>query len=153
MSTRGYVGRDVLLEYSTQPPETAADQLVFTRLGMCRGKELNLTWDTVDATGDTSANFLKENLATFKSATVSGDYVSMATDIEGQAAFEDHILIPPVSTGYQPFMWLRLTFGQNGRVVTGNFLVNENNSSAPYSDVVTGTFSGMSNGELTSVRA
>ena len=153
MSTRGYVGRDVLLEFSLQPPSTDVASLTFERLGMCRGKELALSWDTADATGDTSAAFLKENLATFKSATISGDYVSMASDIENQAAFEDHIITPPAETGYQPFMWLRLTFGTGGRVVTGNFLVNENNSSAPYSDVVTATFSAMSNGELTSVRA
>ena len=153
MSTRGYVGRDVLLEYSLQPPTTESASLTFLRLGMCRGKELALSWDTADATGDTSPAFLKENLATFKSATISGDYVSMATDIENQAAFEDHVLTPPAETGYQPFVWFRMTFGTQGRVVTGNFLVNENNSSAPYSDVVTATFSAMSNGELTSVRA
>lgn len=153
MSTRGYVGRDVLLEYSTQAPTTDTASLTFTRLGMCRSKEFNLSWDTVTSTGDTSPQFLQENLATFKSATVSGDYVAMGSDIEGQAAFEDHIITPPAATGYQPFMWLRITFANTGRVVTGNFLVNENNMSAPYSDVVTGTFSAMSNGELTSVRA
>ena len=54
MSTRGYVGRDVMLEYSLQPKDTAPESLVFVRLGMCQEKELNTTWDTVDATGDTS---------------------------------------------------------------------------------------------------
>ena len=72
MSTRGYVGRDVMLEYSLQPKDTAPESLVFVRLGMCQEKELNTTWDTVDATGDTSPNFTKENLATFKSVAITG---------------------------------------------------------------------------------
>ena len=54
MSTRGYVGRDVLLEFSLQPPSTEVASLTFERLGMCRGKELALSRDTADATGDTS---------------------------------------------------------------------------------------------------
>ena len=102
MSTRGYVGRDVMLEYSLQPKDTAPESLVFVRLGMCQEKELNTTWDTVDATGDTSPNFTKENLVTFKSVAITGGYVSMGDDVENQAAFEDHIFSPPAETNYQP---------------------------------------------------
>ncbi len=151
--SNAYVGRDVLLEYSLQAPDVDTASLNFVRLGMMRSKEMNMTWDTVDSTGDTSPNFLKSNLVTFKEVTISGDYVSQNPDTSAQGDFEDHVFSPPAATGYQPYVWFRLTFGANGRVITGNFLVNENNSSAPYADVVTATFSAMSNGEITSTRA
>jgi hypothetical protein len=151
--SNGYVGRDVLLEYSLQDPSVDVATLNFVRLGMMRSKELNMSWDTVDTTGDTSPNFLKSNLVTFKEVTISGDYVSQNPDTSNQGDFEDHVFSPPASTGNQPYVWFRITFGANGRVVTGNFLVNESNSSMPYSDAVTGSFSAMSNGEITSTRA
>ena len=153
MSTRGYVGRDVMLEYSLQPKDTAPESLVFVRLGMCQEKELNTTWDTVDATGDTSPNFTKENLVAFKSVAITGGYVSMGDDVENQAAFEDHIFSPPAETNYQPFMHLRITFLNGKRVITGPFIVSENGISMPHGDAVKGSFSSMSDGNVTSVRA
>lgn len=151
MAGKGYVGRSVLFEYSLQAKTTAEADLVFTKFGMFRSLELNVNWDTVDATGSDSADFTKENLVTFKEVTMSGDYVAQLDDVENHGAFEDHVLNPPAETNYQPEAWLRLTY-PNGRVVTGIFIVNENNASSPYADVVTGTFSAMSNGAVTSIR-
>lgn len=152
MAGKGYVGRSVLFEYSLQPPDTDPASLTFVRLGMTRDLEMNINWDTVDATGATSADFTKENLVTFKDVTMSGSYVSQLDDVENQQNFEDHVFNPPAATEYQPFVWCRMTY-PTGRVVTGNFIVNENNTSSPYADVVTGTFSAMSNGVVTSIRS
>ncbi len=151
--SNAYTGRDVMMEISLQSPSIDPATINWERLGMMRSKELNISWDTADATGDTSPNFLKSNLATFKGVTISGDYVCQLPDTANQGDFEDHIFNPPVETRNQPFVWFRLTFGTNGRVVVGNFLVNESSSSAPYSDVVTGSFSAMSEGDVTSTRA
>lgn len=146
MSTpkRGYTGRYVLLEYSLQPPETDIASLTFTRLGMKRDLTHDTSWDTADATGDTSPNFTKENLVTFKEESISGSYVSMATDIEGQKAFASHVRNPPVSTGGQPYVWFRETTPMD--ITIGNFLVSNLSTSSPYSDTVTTSFESISNG-------
>lgn len=142
-----YTGRDVVVEFAIGNESDNPSGLTFKRLGMMRGKSLNVQWDSADATADQSDQFTKENLVTFKSAEFSGDGVSRTEAIYNQAELKAHAYNPGSGTANQPKVWLKITDPTG--VMQGPFIVTEFSSEAPYSDVVTWSISAMSNGAVT----
>lgn len=145
-----YVGRDVICSYAVGLPSVDPDTLTFARLGMMRTKGLEYSWDTADVTGDTSDDYTREKLATFKDIKFSGDGVCDTAAGENQADFEDGVLSPTSATNYQPMMWLKLEYPD--KVVQGNFLISSFSTDAPYDDGVTFSFEAESNGAITLTR-
>ena len=144
---RGYVGRDVVIEFAIGCPGADPNALTFKVFGMSRSSEITNTWDTVDATGSTSSGNTRENLVTYKNVSASFDYVSMGTDIENQRELENHIWDPSAATSNQPHVWLRFTYP--AKVIQGPFIGNTNGFSSTYDDLVTGSFEAQSNGNVT----
>lgn len=140
----GYVGRDVLLEYGlacgdVNPTDPSFSWTPFASL---RTKEFNLTWDTADASSDSSPNSLRENLATFQTLEISGDGVAkQATAVGEVSAFTTltkHVVRPGAAFSNQPVAWLRITFPD--LTFIAYMLITDLSRSATYDDVVTFSF-------------
>lgn len=141
------VGRLVLLNYWIAAP-TDTGSPVWSRLGGMRAKDISWQWDTADGTDDTSPDFTKEELATFKSVSINGDGVARFDVASNQEAFEAAVTTPGASTAYQPYVWLQLVY-PNGKSYQGPFLVSSFGVSAPYSDVITFSMEARSAGQIT----
>jgi predicted secreted protein len=141
------VGRLVLLNFWLAAPD-AAGPPVWSRLGGMRAKDIAWAWDTADGTDDTSPDFTKEELATFKSVTISGDGVSRFDLASNQEAFEAGVTTPGAGTAFQPYAWLQLVY-PNGKSYQGPFLVKNFSVGSPYSDVVTFSLEATSAGQVT----
>lgn len=139
-------GRDFLVSFAVADETASVGSLTFKRLGMLRGKEFNTTWDTVDTTGDTSPDFTRTSLVTFKTVTFSGDAVLDNAALENQAEFQAAVVSPGVSTAYQPKVWFRLQ-GLEG-TYTGPFLVTSFSQSASFDAERTWSFESTSNGAV-----
>lgn len=141
----GYVGRDVLLEYGFACGDVnpVDPDFVWTPFASLRTKEFNLTWDTADASSDSSPNNLRENLATFQTLEISGDGVAkQATAVGEQSAFTiltKHVVRPGAAYSNQPVAWVRMTFPD--LTFIAYMLITELSRSATYDDVVTFSFS------------
>lgn len=142
-----FVGRDVLVEYAIAKEDASIGSLTYQRLGMMRGKDVKVSWDTADVTGDMSPSFTKENLVTFKALEFSGDGVSRTEALYNQKTFRAHVINPPSTTDNQPKVWFRIT-DPDGSKYEGPFIVNEFSDSRPYSDGATWSLSAMSNGNV-----
>jgi len=144
-----HVGRDVKVEFALKsealPKPAAGDYKI---LGMMRAKSLNTTWDTVDTTADKSPNFTKTSLVTFKNVEFSGDGVSYDDEVHNQEVLEQHVVSPPVSTGYQPKVWFKITY-PSGKVYEGPFIVSSWSNDSPYANEATWSMSAASNGDVT----
>ncbi len=143
-----HVGRDVKVEFAlkgeTLPKPAAGDYKI---LGMMRAKSINTTWDTVDTTADKSQNFTKTALVTFKSVEFSGDGVSYDDEVHNQNLLEKHVVSPPVETGGQPKVWLKITY-LSGKVYEGPFIVSSWSNDSPYANEATWSISASSNGDV-----
>lgn len=148
MPSPKFVGRNVAVEYSIADETAAVGALVWSRLGAMRGKTLEGTWDTVDATADTSAGNSKETLATYFGMSFSGDGVSYGETVAGQKALLAHFIAPPTSTQSQPKVWFRLT-EPDGSVTVGPFMLTTFGKEFPYSDAATWSLEATSNGACT----
>lgn len=138
-----YVGRDVILRYAIGCGDARPSNSDFLLLGAMRTKEVNIEWDTTDATADDSIGAIRDNLATFLGFSISGDGVCRATDntaISNQVALLKHVA-NPVQTSGQPYAWIEVTFPDV--TFTCFMLVNNFSRSAPYDDVVTYSFEAM----------
>ncbi len=141
------VGRSVLLNFwVAAPTDTSAP--VWSRLGGMRAKNISFSWDVADGTDDTSPDFTKEELATFKTVNISGDGVSRFDLASNQEAFEAAVTNPGAATGNQPYVWLQIVY-PNGKSYQGPFLVNSFEVGAPYADVVTFSMDANSAGAIT----
>lgn len=140
----GYVGRDVLLEYGLACGDVDPTDPDFnwTAFASMRTKEFNLTWDTADASSDSSPNNLRENLATFQSLEISGDGVAKRSTVVGeQSAFTlltKHVVRPGPDFSNQPVAWVRMTFPD--LTFIAYMLISDLSRSATYDDVVTFSF-------------
>lgn len=137
----GYVGRDVLLEVAYACGDVDPDTLTFQALGSLRTKEFGLTWDTADASSDSSVDNLRENLATFKTLAISGDGVSKRSTSNGQSPvtiLTKHVANPGAAFSNQPVAWVRMTFPD--LTFTAYMLITDVSRSASYDDVVTFSF-------------
>ncbi len=136
----GFVGRDVALEFGLAcgDVDPRLPGFNWTPFASMRTKEMNLTWDTADASSDSSVNSLRENLATFLAFEISGDGVAKQSVNGEPSAFTTltkHVANPGPEFSNQPVVWLRLTFPD--LTFIAYMLVSELSRSAPYDDVVT----------------
>lgn len=141
-----YVGRDCVVEFAIGVETADPLTLTFKTLGMMRGKELNATWETADTTADKSPQFTRTSLVTFKAVEFSGDGVSYTDDIHNQLEFEQHVVNPPVSTGYQPKVWFRISYPN--KIYQGPFIVSSFSNSTAYDAEATWSISANSNGAV-----
>lgn len=142
-----YTGRDVVIQFAIGDENANPAGLTFKTLGMCRGKGMPVNWDTVDATADSSPQFTKQNLVTFKQVEFSADGVAYTEAIYNQAELKAHVYNPGAGTGNQPKVWLK-QIAPDG-TTQGPFIVSEWSSEAPHDNVVTWSLSAMSNGAVT----
>ena len=142
-----FTGRDVLIEFAIGDENALLGALTFKRLGMMRGKGMNVNWDTVDTTADQSTAFTTTSLVTFKAVEFSGDGVAYTEAIFNQAELKAHIYNPGASTNGQPKAWIRQTAPDG--VTVGPFTFASWESASPYADAVTWSTSAMSNGNVT----
>lgn len=132
-----FVGKEVIMEFAIGCPDTLPLEAEWQRLGAMRTKEMNIEWETADATADDSIGSLRENLATFQTMTVSGDGTLLKGDEGAAAALIDlnkHV-VNPTATGGQPYVWLRQTYPDLTFTVAA--LMTTFSRSAPYDDVAT----------------
>lgn len=144
-----FVGRDVVVKFAIASEAADVSSLTFKRLGMMRTKDWEVQWDDVDTTGDTSPDYTRTSLVTFKSINFSGDGVSYEDTAQNQAELEGHVFSPSSATTHQPKAWLKIEFPDF--TYTGPFLVTSFSRSAPYDDAVTWKTSAKSNGAVTRV--
>ena len=142
-----FVGRDVVVKYAIGPETTAPAAGDYKRLGMMRAKDWEVQWDDVDTTGDTSPDFTRSALVTFKSITFSGDGVSYEDTVHNQAELEGHVFTPGSTTAGQPKVWFKIEFPDF--TYTGPFLCTSFSRAAPFDDAVTWSMSAKSNGAVT----
>lgn len=139
--TTKYVGRAVPLEYQIGCSDTPPVEGSWLSFGSMTTKKLDLKWDDTDVTGDDSVGALRESLATFLSAEVSGDGFCpnrSATTYANFKALTKHF-INPTTTGGQPVIWLRLTYPDV--TFTFNALLTELSRDSPSDDGVKFTIS------------
>lgn len=138
-SAGAMIGKALMVEYiigcTDTKPDADAD---WKRMGGMRSKNLELAWDTVDTTTDTSEGSIRENLATFKTISFTGDGVielKNKEQIDNHFNLLSHVLNPSDLTGGQPIGWLRLTDSVKTWVIPALF---SNLSEAyPHDDVAT----------------
>lgn len=143
-----FTGRDVAVEYAIADENAIVGALVFTRLGMMRGKSMKTGWETVDTTADKSPQFTKTSLVSFKSMEFSGDGVSYDDAVHNQKVLKAHVINPGAGTANQPKVWLRMT-DPDGSKYTGPFIITEWSDDRPYADAATWSISASSNGAVT----
>lgn len=142
-----HVGRDVQVEFALAAEDAVESGLTWKTLGMMRGKSINTSWDTADTTADSSPDFTKTNLVTFKNVEFSGDGVSYDDAVYNQEELEAHVVSPGAGTGNQPKAWFRLTY-PSGKTYHGPFIVTEWSNDSPYSDAATWSITASSNGAV-----
>ena len=142
-----HVGRDVLVEFSIADENAVEASLVWSNLGMMRGKSIKTGWDTADTTADDSPGFTKTSLVTFKNVEFSGDGVSYDDAVYNQETLEAHVVSPGSATANQPKVWFKLTY-PSGKTYSGPFIVSEWSNDSPYSDAATWSISAASNGDV-----
>ena len=146
-----FVGRSVLLYWSDDPSTTVVpDDADFMRLGGIRGKEYGPEWETADATSDTSPDFTRENLVTFKNNNISLNGVIRQESSSNQLELQDFIDSPPDANNNQPCGWLRIVEPIEGdnefRQTSVPVIFTSWRKSAPHDDVATWTLEALSNG-------
>lgn len=142
-----HVGRDVKVEFALAAETAEVSGLTWKTLGMMRGKSMSTSWDTADTTADSSPDYTKTALVTFKNQEFSGDGVAYDDDAYNQEELEAHVVSPGVGTGSQPKAWFRLTY-PSGKKYTGPFIISEWSNDSPYSDAATWSITAQSNGEV-----
>lgn len=142
-----HVGRDVQVEFAIAAETATEGTVTWKTLGMMRGKSINTSWDTADTTADSSPDFTKTSLVTFKNVEFSGDGVSYDDAVHNQEELEAHVVSPGAGTANQPKVWFRLTY-PSGKKYVGPFIVTEWSNDSPYSDTATWSITATSNGEV-----
>ncbi|QGF21005.1 major tail protein [Vibrio phage Seahorse] len=132
--SKKFVGKERVVEYAITCGDSVPESSEWVRWAALRNSEINVTWDTTDATDADSVGSLRENLATFQSFSVSGD---------GTARRADHKDIwkhycKPDSTGGQPVLWIRVT--DPDLTFTAFCLLTTMSKPATYDDLVTFSF-------------
>lgn len=148
MAANEYIGRDVIVSYSTDDSATAPT--TFERLGMVRDKEFGPEWETVDSTADTSPGQTRTYLTTFKNFNPSFSGVSSLDEAtNNQEALEMHINNP---AGGKPTGWLKIERPISGDKVRSYVLpviFSSFKLTGGYDAVVTWSLDTMSTGAVT----
>jgi predicted secreted protein len=145
-------GRLVVMRVAIGKPTDNPTSLTFLTVGAMRGKNIEFSWDTVDATADNSPDFTKEELVTFKTVTISGDGVYDDAVSSNQDTLENHVISPGAATDFQPHAWVDLIY-PNGKTFRGPFLFKKWAIDAPYGDVLTFSTDATSAGAVTIIPA
>jgi len=103
MAANAFVGRDVVVYYSTSTSETVPND--FVRLGAVRDKSFGVEWETVDSTADTTVGNIRTNLVTFAAFNPEFSGVTSTKDSDNLDDLEKYVLENAAS---QPMGWLRL---------------------------------------------
>lgn len=142
-------GKDVVVEYSIADEEEAYVDVVWTTLGMIRGKDISVAWETVDSTADDSPLATKRLRALYKTSEISLDGVSDTDSATNLSTLEGHILNPGTETNRQPKVWLRFTYvAQADKSFAAPYMITEYSVSSPYDDIITWSLSATSIGGL-----
>ena len=134
-----YTGKDVPIYYSIGCGDELPQDGDWQRLMALRGKEVNISWDTIDATADDSVGALRDNVASYLTFSISGDG-TLKNSGAGAAQvkeFTKHIL-HPVATAGQPLAWLKIIFPDI--TITAFMLCTTASRSAPNDDLATWSF-------------
>lgn len=151
MAANEYVGRDILVSFSTDGGSTAPT--TWSRLGMVRDKEMGAEWETVDSTADTSAGNIRTFLTTFQTFNPSFSGVSSLDATANQDDLEKHILSP---VGGQPTGWVKIErpiSGDKVRTYTLPVIFTSFKITGGYDQVVTWALESMATGAVTVVDA
>ena len=130
-----FTGRDSALYYCIGCPGNKPVLADYKRLGMMRGKTMEVSWDNADATGDMSAEHTKETLVTYKNVTFSGDGVSRKEAVYNQKEVKRHAYNPSDATNGQPYIWLKFITPID--VTEGCFTITSWSDESPHDDVAT----------------
>lgn len=142
-------GRDVAVEFAIAPESATVGSLTWLDLGMVRAKEgPSVQWDKADTTADSSPQYTKTSLTTFKEITFGGNGIAYDDAAYNQKILKAHVANPGSATQGQPKVWWRIT-EPDGSQWVGPFLMDSWNSSAPYDGPATFEFSSTSNGAVT----
>lgn len=137
-----FPGKMVALRYFIGCPDVQPTADQWKLLGSMRTKELTYTWDTVDATDDSSIGAIRDNIATFMAAELSGDGTVRNDDgafARNVIELERHVA-NPVATGGQPTLWIQVVDPRLTRTLY--MLIGEFQPlSAPFDDLTTWSFS------------
>lgn len=142
-----FLGRDVAVFFAIACPNAKPSDGEYKALGMMRGKTLSVEWETADATADKSADYTKESMVTYKSVSFSGDGVSRTEAIHNQKGLKRHVINPDETTGFQPYVWLKLVSPVD--VTEGPFLCTSFKEEDPNDDVSTWSIECSSAGKVT----
>lgn len=134
-----YTGKDVPIYYHIGCGDELPDEGDWKRLMALRGKEVNISWDTIDATADDSVGALRDNIASYLTFSISGDGTlkNSGTGAAQIKEFTKHIM-NPVATAGQPLAWLRIIFPDI--TITAFMLCTTASRSAPNDDLATWSF-------------
>lgn len=135
-----FPGKVVYIRYFIGCPDALPTEAEWKRLGSLRTKEYSIEWDTTDGTDSDSVGSLRESVATFMSASLSGDGTTHATGAASSSIVElEKHVSNPVATGGQPCAWFQIV---DPRVTRTCYMLISSFSplSAPYDDLVTWSF-------------
>lgn len=134
-----YTGKDVPIYYHIGCGDLLPTDSEWKRLMALRGKEVNISWDTIDATADDSIGALRDNIASYLTFSISGDGTlkNSGTGAAEAKEFTKHV-INPVATAGQPLAWLKIIFPDI--TITAFMLCTTASRSAPYDDLATWSF-------------
>lgn len=147
MASPKFIGRLTVVNFAIAKKDADPAGLTFKRLGAMRGKELDATWDEVDATTDDSPGNSKERLSTYLDIKFTCDGVSYGEDVANQKELKSQIYSPSVATDGQPDFWLQI-LDPDGDEWIGPFKAANFKDSRPYSDVAIWSTEFASNGAV-----
>lgn len=148
MASPKFTGKMTVVNFSIAPETATVGALSWSRLGAMRGKSLTGTWDSTDATADTSPGYSKESLTTFFGVEFSGDGVAYGEAVSNQKTLRSHFYGPGVATDYQPKIWLQI-IDPDGSSYVGPFMLTEMGDERPHADAATWSVKATSNGAVT----
>lgn len=129
------IGKNLAVEFALLCPNIEPTELDWKRLGAMRSKSLDLAWDTIDTTTDSSKGAIRSAMASFQTLSFSGDGLvskEFTEQIDNYFNLLKHVAQPPAETGGQPLGWLRLTDEIKTWVIP--VLFSNFSESAPYDD-------------------
>lgn len=134
-----YTGKDVPIYYSIGCGDEMPQDDAWKRLMALRGKEVNISWDTIDATADDSIGALRDTIASYLTFSISGDGTLKNSGAGAAEAkeFTKHV-INPVATAGQPLAWLKIIFPDI--TITAFMLCTTASRSAPNDELATWSF-------------
>jgi predicted secreted protein len=152
ITSGAFVGRDFVVEVAYADEAATIASLSYTVLGFMRGKKLDIEWQKVDTTADSSPGQTMTALATYKGVKFDGDGRTEVAASANQKTLQAYAFNPGAAMQYQPKLWFRLT-DPDGSVYEGPFLLTKFGNGRDYKTEATWSISAESNGEVTYVAA